>query len=66
VAAAPGRPAAPVERAAPNAGLFTGSSEARERSRVFTGPGEEEPAGRARGDGDREPATAGEQVGGRT
>jgi hypothetical protein len=34
----------------PQEGLFTGSAEARERSRAFTGPSEEELAGRAPAD----------------
>jgi small-conductance mechanosensitive channel len=51
----PGVPEAPrpadVDGAArPQEGLFTGSAEARERSRAFTGPGEEEPADRTRAD----------------
>jgi small-conductance mechanosensitive channel len=66
VAASPGRPAAPVETPAPNAGLFTGSSEARERSRAFAGPSDEEMADRARAEDDGHLATAGERVGSRT
>jgi len=38
------------------AGLFTGSAEARERSKAFTGPGEEELADRQQADADAEPA----------
>jgi small-conductance mechanosensitive channel len=52
------RPAA-VDGGRPQEGLFTGSAEARERSRVFTGPSEEELAERARADetaGARRPA----------
>ncbi|MFD2091867.1 mechanosensitive ion channel family protein [Blastococcus deserti] len=44
-----GTPPARPSRAAPapeNAALFTGSSEARERSRAFSGPSDQEPAGR--------------------
>ncbi|WP_222192325.1 mechanosensitive ion channel family protein [Modestobacter italicus] len=41
--------------AGPQAGLFTGSEEARERSRAFTGPSEEELAARARTDAEAEP-----------
>jgi hypothetical protein len=65
-AASPDRPTAPVETPAPNAGLFTGSSAARDRSRVFTGPSDEEMADRARADDGSDPATAGERVGSRT
>jgi hypothetical protein len=44
------RPADVDGAARPQEGLFTGSAEARERSRAFTGPGEEEPADRTRAD----------------
>jgi hypothetical protein len=40
------RPTA-VDGNAPQPGLITGSAEARERSRAFTGPSDEEPAERA-------------------
>jgi len=45
-AAPGGAPSAPVQPAGEAAGLFTGSSEGRERSRAFTGPGDDEQAGR--------------------
>jgi small-conductance mechanosensitive channel len=44
------RPAAVDGAARPQEGLFTGSAEARERSRAFTGPSEEELAERAQAD----------------
>ncbi|MQA32817.1 mechanosensitive ion channel [Modestobacter roseus] len=46
----------PAPAPGPQTGLFTGSVEALERSRAFTGPSEEELADRAREDADRRPA----------
>ena len=44
-----GRP--PAGAARPPEGLYTGSAEARERSRAFTGPSEEELADRGQAEG---------------
>jgi hypothetical protein len=55
---APQRPAGgtgTARSASPQAGLFTGSAEARERSRAFTGSSEDAPADRAQNDDQLDP-----------